>query len=96
MRLSTTLLVLSAASLVFGQCAVCPKKVKGDTSKAVFRLVLHDHDSSTNTTFCGYKQKSKTASKNEGYCSYDDTGKMISDDLKCPDQVKTRGCKKGE
>ncbi|KAJ7028692.1 hypothetical protein C8F04DRAFT_1289782 [Mycena alexandri] len=113
MRLSTTLLILSAAGLAFAQCAICPKKVK--EGKTVLRLALNDHDSSTNTTFCGfvlgpsfpsdlgsprridsYKQKSKEEPKKEGYCSYNDAGKIISDDLKCPNQVKTRGCRKGE
>jgi hypothetical protein len=50
MRLSITLFMLSAASIVMARCGICPEEIK--EHEVVYDLLLNDADS--NETFCGY------------------------------------------
>ncbi|KAJ7856604.1 hypothetical protein B0H13DRAFT_2357337 [Mycena leptocephala] len=93
MRLSTTLFVFSATGIVIAsQCAICPKEIKDHNE--VYRLVVNDHDASTNSTFCGYIEEGEMKEKKQAFCSYDDSGKYIFYDLaNCPSKVGTKNCK---
>ncbi|KAJ7672573.1 hypothetical protein DFH06DRAFT_1293279, partial [Mycena polygramma] len=84
---STALFVLSAASVAFAGCAICPDKIKED--KVVYHLVFGDYDASLKQKFCGYEEEAEDKDKNQGYCTYNGKGTLSGSDLPCPAEVAT-------
>ncbi|KAJ7856605.1 hypothetical protein B0H13DRAFT_1176511 [Mycena leptocephala] len=89
MRLSITLFMLSAASIVIARCGICPEEIK--EHEVVYDLLLNDADS--NETFCGYEERGEAENKDQGYCVYNGKGLLISSsDLTCPPGIATEEC----
>ncbi|KAJ7625095.1 hypothetical protein DFH06DRAFT_1229827 [Mycena polygramma] len=88
MRLSVVLFVLSAASVAFARCAICPDKIK-EGKALVYHLVFGDYDASLKQKFCGYEEEAEDKDKNQGYCTYNGKGTLSGSDLPCPAEVAT-------